>query len=224
MGFYRTKIDKYLKHIEPSEKQLQTTREHYMRILKSFIEGHLEDVKYSTKDEIFGFGFGISYEEAFERLMFAQKEYNYLATLSLDDFYHTLINVENYEWAKLIQREKGIVDEHAEKLDIYQSKTGLVGKAASLFHTDKKKIEKYSGLLDDAKHHLAHAQMTKEEFSSLPEEEKVAYIVGRCEVDGKIRFDIQDYDRYYKKEKETEKNNNAKNNGEKGEPVERDNI
>lgn len=195
MGFYKSKLEKYLKNMSVNTDNLENYRKRITEGLAHQLDEYLEDMKYAPRTEIFGIS-EIPVEEIFKNSMVAEHELKFLKTLSDEDFFHYLVNVENYDLIQVENREKEIRDAYDGKVQKYINKEGLVGKASNLFGTDRRKIEKNSKLRDNAQRNLDYAIESRSEFNSLKEEEQVAYIIGRYEFDGKTKFDVKGFEEY----------------------------
>ena len=190
MGFYDSKINTYSKFVKIDDETLAFEKKKFLVEDAKEIDKqkeYLRIMRHASRGENL-----ISEEE--NALNLKMLEYDFVKTLEPSDFFKFLGFVEHHALCKIEENALNERKEHSEKLNKYQEQKGFIGKASALFGTDKKKIEKNSKLVEGDDLTIGVANACKTEWNALSDEEKLVYLIGRFEMDGKTRFDQKAFD------------------------------
>ena len=194
MGFYSSKIETYGKFVRLDDETLTFEKKKILAEDSVEIEKQKEYIRIMRRAN--RGGDNLISEEEEESLNLKLREYDFMQTLEPVDFFKFLGFIENYALCKIEENALNERNKHSEKLSKYQEQKGFIGKASALFGTDKKKIEKNSKLVEGDDLTIGVANACIAEWRDLSDEEKLVYLIGRFEMDGKTRFDQKAFDEF----------------------------
>ena len=195
MGFYNSKLNNYLKTINFSTEQLETTKNRIIEQKKNNIEQIKNDIRISRKLMMEGYD-SSDYDEDRNAYFLATKELEFLSTMSTPEFYQYLISLENYNLSKIEEKAFDDMTNCITTISKQKSQKGLIGATSRLLGINKKIIEKNGKMFDLENFSADFAQSSRQEWQSISPENQALYIVGRFEIDKCTGFDKKGYNNY----------------------------
>ena len=187
MGFYQNKVKSYSKFVKFNKKTMVAAQQKIIELKEKHLAQMKEDYRISTRYHL---EFANDNDEYVIAL--AEKELMFLKTLDTVEFYQHLINTENFEMIQILNEAAEKSNEYSQNIE-KAVKSGAKTNNKIVGGIANRKIEKNTSLLNAENLTINFTAESIAEWKGLIPDDQIIYLVGRCEIEGKHKFDKTEF-------------------------------